>query len=353
MPRKAIVGVTMGDAAGIGPEIILMALQREDVRAAANYVVYGSPEVMVRAADAVGWKGVIREASGPKDCAFKDGVLDVIRCRTVSLDDCPYGKVSAVCGDLAFEAVRRAIADAMAGLIDATATAPLNKEALSLAGYKFPGHTEIYAHFTRTTEYAMLLMEGSFRVAHISTHVSLSDAIKAVTKERVVTVVKLVHEALTEMGIEKPRIAVAGLNPHAGENGLFGREDLERLVPAVAETAALGATGPYPPDSVFSRAAGGEFDAVIAMYHDQGHIPLKMVGFRYCECQGDGPTISGINVTLGSPVIRCSVDHGTAFDRAGKGTADGGSMGTAMLTAAEMAAGKLKRNESARSAAAV
>ena len=188
----------------------------------------------------------------------------------------------------------------------------------------------------------MLLMEGKFRVAHISTHVSLFDAIKAVKKDRVVAVIKLTHEALTGMGIDKPRIAVAGLNPHAGEHGMFGREDIDELVPAVAETVSLGATGPYPPDSVFSRAAGGEFDAVIAMYHDQGHIPLKMVGFRYCECQGDGPTISGINVTLGAPVIRCSVDHGTAFDRAGKGTADPGSMGTAMITAAGMAAGKLR-----------
>jgi 4-hydroxythreonine-4-phosphate dehydrogenase len=350
MLRKPIVGVTMGDAAGIGPEIILMALLREDVRAAANYVVYGAPEVMARAADVVGWRGVVREAADPRDCSFTEGVLDVIRCRQVSLADCPYGKVSAVCGDLAFESVRRAIEDAKAGLIDATATAPLNKEALSLAGHKYPGHTEIYAHFTNTTEYAMLLMEGDFRVAHISTHVSLFDAIKAVRKERVVAVVKLVHEALTEMGIEKPRIAVAGLNPHAGENGLFGSEDAREIAPAVAETAGLGAVGPLPPDSVFSRAAGGEFDAVIAMYHDQGHIPLKMIGFRYCECKGDGPTISGINVTLGSPVIRCSVDHGTAFDRAGKGTADGGSMGTAMLTAASMAAGILKKKNGAAGA---
>lgn len=346
MARKPIVGVTMGDAAGIGPEIILLALKRDEVRAAADYLVYGAPEVMARAADVVGWKGVIREASGPGDCSFKEGVLNVVRCRQVSLPDCAWGRVSAACGDLAFQSVRRAIEDALAGLIDATATAPLNKEALSLAGHKFPGHTEIYARFTETAEYAMLLMEGSFRVAHISTHVSLFDAIKAVRKDRVVAVIKLVHEALTEMGIEKPRIAVAGLNPHAGENGLFGQEDRRELVPAVAETAALGATGPYPPDSVFSRAAGGEFDAVIAMYHDQGHIPLKMIGFRYCECKGDGPTISGINVTLGSPVIRCSVDHGTAFDRAGKGTADGGSMGTAMLTAAEMAAGKLRKERS-------
>lgn len=348
MAKKPIVGVTMGDAAGIGPEIILMALRREDVRAAADYAVYGSPEVMARAAGVVGWKGVVREANGPADCSFADGTLDVIRCGPASLADCAFGQVSAICGDLAFESIRRAIEDAKAGLIDATATAPLNKEALSRAGHKFAGHTEIYAHFTGSTDYAMLLMEGDLRVAHVSTHVSLFDAIKAVKKDRVVAVIGLVHEALLDMGIAAPRIAVAGLNPHAGENGLFGREDIEELVPAVAEAASLGAVGPFPPDTVFSRATGGEYDAVIAMYHDQGHIPLKMVGFRYCECDPDGPKISGINVTLGTSVIRCSVDHGTAFDLAGKGSADSGSMASAMIMAAGMAAGKNKRKEKER-----
>ena len=342
MAKKPIVGVTIGDAAGIGPEIILMALAREDVRAVADYVVYGSPEVMVRAADVVGWKGIIREAGSPKDCAFKEGVLDVIRCGAVPLSDCTFGKVSKACGDLAFKSVRRAIEDAMANLIDATATAPLNKEALNLAGHKYAGHTEIYAHFTNTKKYTMLLIEGDFRIAHVSTHLSLSDAIKAVRKDRVVTVIKLVHEALLGIGIDKPRIAVAGLNPHAGEGGLFGREDIDELVPAVAETAVLGAVGPMPPDTVFSRALGGEYDVVIAMYHDQGHIPFKMVGFRYDARKSDSPNISGINVTLGLPVIRCSVDHGTAFDRAGTGSADCGSMAASMIMAAKTAAARLK-----------
>ncbi|MDP2790236.1 MAG: 4-hydroxythreonine-4-phosphate dehydrogenase PdxA [Rectinemataceae bacterium] len=348
--RKPIVGVTMGDAAGIGPEIILMALARREVRAAGDYVVYGLPEVMARAAALVGWKGEIREAPEGEEFLFKEGLLNVVRCGAGSLDGIDYGAVSARCGQLAFDAIKRAIEDALAERIDATASAPLNKEALSQAGIKFPGHTEIYAHFTNTIEYAMLLMEGNFRVAHISTHVSLFDAIKAVKKERVATVIRLVHEALTEMGIRKPRIAVAGLNPHAGENGLFGREEIEEIGPAVAQTASLGAVGPLPPDSVFSRAAGGEFDAVIAMYHDQGHIPLKMVGFRYCECEAEGPSISGINVTLGSPVIRCSVDHGTAFNIAGTGSADPGSMATAMITAAEMAAGAMIRRKGATGA---
>lgn len=340
---RPLVGVTMGDPAGIGPEVIAMALKREDVRAAGEFVVYGSPEAMERAAATVGLAAPVNGAADVEHCVFGANLINVVRCGELPLAGYELGKVSAACGALAFESVRRAIEDALAGKIHATATAPLNKEALALAGIKFPGHTEIYAHFTGSSEYAMLLMEGNLRVAHVSTHVSLADAIKAVTKPRVESVIRLVHEALAEMGISKPRIAVAGLNPHAGENGLFGKEDIEHIMPAVKATAALGALGPFPADSVFSRAAGGEFDAVIAMYHDQGHIALKMVGFRYCECAPDAPSISGINVTLGSSVIRCSVDHGTAFDRAGKGTADPGSMATAMMTAAEMAAGKIRR----------
>lgn len=338
MKRKPIVGITMGDAAGIGPEIVLKAYDDPEARAAGDYLVYGSPEVMDRAAAFVGWSGRLREVDSPLDCRFEPRVLEVVRCRALSLSDCPVGEVSAPAGDLAFESIRRAIADALAGHIDATATAPINKEALSLAGHQFAGHTEIYAHFTKTVDYTMFLLEGALRVAHVSTHVSLRRAISLVKKDRIVAVVKLVHDALTGMGFPSPRIAVSGLNPHAGENGLFGREEIEEIAPAVAETAHLGALGPFPPDTVFSRAAGGEYDAVVAMYHDQGHIPVKMAGFRYGG--GEGPKISGINITLGTPVIRCSVDHGTAFDRAGKGTADPHSMVSALIAAAGMVVGR-------------
>lgn len=338
--RKPIVGITMGDAAGIGPEIILKAYEVPEARDAADYLVYGSPAVMARAASFVGWKGRILEVSGPEACRFEPGTLEVVSCRPVTLDECKIGEVSAACGDLAFLAIKRAIEDALAGKIDATATAPLNKDALSQAGHKFAGHTEIYAYFTGTTDYTMLLMEGPLRVVHVSTHVSLREAIDRVKKDRVVTVIRLVHEALTGMGIANPRIAVAGLNPHAGENGLFGREEIDEIRPAIAEAKSLGAIGPFPPDTVFSRASGGEYDAVVAMYHDQGHIAVKMAGFRYGG--EEGPKISGINVTLGTPVIRCSVDHGTAFDRAGKGTADEGSMVSAMVAAAGMGRSKMQ-----------
>jgi len=340
MARKPIVGVTMGDPAGIGPEIVLKAFQSPAVLDAADYLVYGSPEAMERAAGLPGaTAGLrIREVGSPGDCRFAPGTVEVLRCGGLDLSAFKIGEVSAACGDAAFLAIERAIEDALAGRIDATATAPINKEALRLAGRHFAGHTEIYAHFTGTTDYTMLLMEGSLRVAHVSTHVSLREAIALAKKERIVTVVRLLHQALAGMGIGEPRIAVAGLNPHAGENGLFGREEIEEIAPAVAQAAALGARGPFPPDTVFSRAAGGEFDAVVAMYHDQGHIPLKMAGFRYGG--ESGPKISGINITLGTPVIRCSVDHGTAFDRAGTGQADPGSMEAAMIAAAGMASSR-------------
>lgn len=338
MANKPIVGITMGDAAGIGPEIILKALDNNEARAAANYLVYGSPEVMERAVTFVNWKGRVREVAHPADCLFRDNEIEVVPCGKITLEDCKTGEVSAACGDLAFQSIQRAIEDAKAGLIDATATAPINKDALSRAGHKFAGHTEIYAHFTNTADYTMLLLEGNLRVVHVSTHVSLRQAIELVKKDRIVRVIKLVRGALIGMGITNPRIAVAGLNPHAGENGMFGREEIDEIAPAVAEAAGLGAVGPFPPDTVFSRAAGGEYDAVVAMYHDQGHIPVKMAGFRYGG--SDGPRISGINITLGTPVIRCSVDHGTAFDRAGKGLADEGSMVSAMIAAAGMARSK-------------
>lgn len=340
MPNKPIVGITMGDAAGIGPEIILKAVDNNEARIAANYLVYGSPQVMKRAAASLKWKGSVIEVTSVAECRFGYGEIEVIPCRNIALKNCRIGEVSAECGDLAFLSIRRAIDDARAGLIDATATAPINKEALSRAGHKFAGHTEIYAHFTNTADYTMLLMEGNLRVVHVSTHVSLRQAIELVKMDRIVAVIKLVREALLGMGIKNPRIAVAGLNPHAGENGIFGREEIEEIAPAVVEAAELGAVGPFPPDTVFSHAAGGEYDAVVAMYHDQGHIPLKTIGFRYGGLEG--PKISGINITLGTPVIRCSVDHGTAFDRAGKGVADESSMVSAMVAAAAMARSKIK-----------
>jgi 4-hydroxythreonine-4-phosphate dehydrogenase len=206
----------------------------------------------------------------------------------------------------------------MNGEIDATVTGPLNKEAINLAGHHFSGHTEIYAHFTDTSDYTMMLADNDLRVVHVSTHVSLREACDRVKKDRVLKVIRLAHDACRRIGIGEPRVGVAGLNPHAGENGLFGREEIDEIAPAVREAVAAGinAEGPIPPDSIFSKAKGGWYDIVVAMYHDQGHIPLKLSGFRWNEETGRWDT-NGVNITLGLPIIRTSVDHGTAFDKAG------------------------------------
>ena len=228
---------------------------------------------------------------------------------------------------------------AAAGEIDAIVTAPVNKEALAAAGVPHSGHTEILASLTGTKAYAMLLMGRDLRVIHVTTHVALRRVPDLVTRERVLRTIRLGHEAMRRLGMTAPRLAVCGLNPHAGEGGLFGEEDQREIQPAITDARAEGidATGPWPADTVMSRAAGGEFDCVVAMYHDQGHVPVKTLGFRYDDAQKAWTGLSGVNVTVGLPILRVSVDHGTAFDRAGKGTANPESMIEAILVAAEMA----------------
>nr|MBA3471652.1 4-hydroxythreonine-4-phosphate dehydrogenase PdxA [Rubrobacter sp.] len=227
----------------------------------------------------------------------------------------------------------RATELALEGSVGAIATAPLNKEAMHMGGYKYPGHTEILAELTGTKDFAMMLQTEELRVIHVSTHVSLREAIDRVSKERVLTVIHLARDALAKIGVEEPKIAVAGLNPHAGENGLFGDEDTEHIAPAVAEAREEGidVTGPHPPDTVFAKARKGEFDMVVVQYHDQGHIPIKLMGFE-----------GGVNVTVGLPFFRTSVDHGTAFDIASTGRADHSSMRTAIELARDLA---LSENE--------
>jgi 4-hydroxythreonine-4-phosphate dehydrogenase len=213
-------------------------------------------------------------------------------------------------------------------LIDATITGPIHKEAIQQAGFHFAGHTEIYAALTNTKDYTMMLADGHFRVVHVSTHVSLSDAIKRVKKARVLKVIQLAHDALRKINIENPHIAVAGLNPHAGENGLFGTEEIDEIIPAIEEAKKLGinAEGPFPPDTIFPKMKGGQYDVVVCMYHDQGHIPTKLLGFNYNHSNNRWEGLSGVNITLGLPIIRVSVDHGVAFDKGGKGEANADSM---------------------------
>ncbi|MFQ5881852.1 MAG: 4-hydroxythreonine-4-phosphate dehydrogenase PdxA [Candidatus Methylomirabilales bacterium] len=318
----------MGDPAGIGPEIILKALSREAVYRQAVPVVIGDGAILGRARGYVGTAIGIRRIGSPAEATGRFGQVEVLDLRNIDVETCAPGVLSAEAGRAAVEYVLKAIDLTLAGELDGVVTAPLNKEAMHLAGYRFAGHTEIFAKRTGSQSHAMMLVAGRLRVLHVSTHIPLREACDWVKKERVLQVIRLARQVGGVLGMQRPRIAVAGLNPHAGEHGLFGREELEEIAPAVAAARADGidAAGPLPADTVFYRASRGEFDFVVAMYHDQGHIPVKLCGFD-----------RGINVTVGLPIIRTSVDHGTAFDIAGKGTADPRSLLEAIRWAIRMA----------------
>jgi 4-hydroxythreonine-4-phosphate dehydrogenase len=250
--------------------------------------------------------------------------------------------VSAEGGEQAYQAVAIATRLALQGTVAAIVTAPLNKEALHLAGHDFPGHTELLASLTGVTGSVMMLAHGNFRVSHVSTHCALEDVPKRATADRIARVIDLTLTTLRKLGIEHPRVAVAALNPHAGEGGIFGRHDIDVTEPLVRDYVARGERifGPVPGDTVFVKLRGGDYDAVIAMYHDQGHIPVKLLGFSVDPATGRWTSLSGVNVTLGLPVIRTSVDHGTAFDIAGRGTADETSLIEAVDYALQLAAPK-------------
>jgi 4-hydroxythreonine-4-phosphate dehydrogenase len=330
MNDRPVLGITMGDPSGIGPEITVKALGKREVYDGCRPVVVGDAGVMEKAVrEAVKRRDlVINPVSSLGECRFCHGTIDVFDLRNVEPDKLKIGAVDPMSGEAAFGAVKKVIELALAKEVDATITNPLNKEALNLAGHHYSGHTEIYADLTGTKEYSMMLAHGELRVVHVSTHVSLREACDRVKKERVLRVIELAHDACGRLGIGKPRIGVAGLNPHAGEHGLFGREEIEEIIPAIEAARAKGinAEGPVPPDTVFSKAHGGMFDIVAAMYHDQGHIPLKVLGFQYDKSAGKWKAVEGVNITLGLPIIRSSVDHGTAFGHAWQGSANESSL---------------------------
>lgn len=340
---RPLIGITLGDPAGIGPEITVKALADHRINEKCRPVVIGDARVLKNAARIVGRPEIrINVIEQPSDGAFCPGCIDVIDIKTVDPETLPVGKISAMAGEAAFQYVKKAIELAMAGEVEATVTNALNKEALNLAGHHYSGHTEIYAKFTGTEKYTMMLAHKNLRVVHVSTHVALREACDRVKKKRILEVIRIAEQACKDMGIENPRIGVAGLNPHCGENGLFGREEIEEIMPAVEEARADGiaADGPIPADTIFSKARGGWYDVVVAMYHDQGHIPLKVVGFVYNEKAQKWDAVEGVNITLGLPIIRTSVDHGTAFDQAGNGTANELSLLNAIDYAVRFADGK-------------
>ena len=344
MSKKPILGITMGDPASIGPEITVKALSDPAIYEKCSPIIIGDAAVMEAAMGIVGKDVKINAVSDVKEAKFEFGTIDVYDMKLVDMDKLERGVVSDMAGNAAFQYVKKVIELAMNHEVDATVTNALNKEAMNFAGHHYSGHTEIYAEYTGTKKYTMMLAHENLRVVHVSTHVSLREACDRVKKDRVLEVIRIADQACKELGIKEPKIGVAGLNPHSGENGMFGREEIEEITPAIEAAKGEGiiVDGPVPPDTVFSKARGGWYDIVVAMYHDQGHIPLKVVGFVYNQAEQKWDAVAGVNITLGLPIIRASVDHGTAFDQAGKGVANELSLINAMDYAIRMSEGRTK-----------
>lgn len=316
-----IIAITMGDAAGVGPEIIVKSFAHGELFDRCRPLVIGDARRLRLAAQIVASPLTVHAIKSTEEALFRRGIIDCVDLELIP-EDLPWGKLSAVAGDAAYQFVKKAVELMQAHEVDAICTAPLNKEALRAGGHAYPGHTEMLAALTGVEEVSMMLMTPKLRVIHVTTHIGLIDAIAKIEPGLVERTILRGNEALVRSGIAHPRIGVCGINPHAGEHGLFGYgEEEKKIEPAIAVLKARGLDieGPLPADTLFFRAQRGDFDLVVAMYHDQGHGPVKVLGIE-----------AGVNVTVGLPVIRTSVDHGTAFDIAGTGRADERSMITAI-----------------------
>ncbi|MBL8528676.1 MAG: 4-hydroxythreonine-4-phosphate dehydrogenase PdxA [Burkholderiales bacterium] len=328
-PYRPVIGITMGDAAGVGPEVIVKSLGHASVYERCRPVVIGDAARLRLAGTLIGGQvPAVRTVASPAEARYECGTVDCIDLGLIP-PDLPFGQLSAVAGDAAYRYIERAVELTRTEQIDAICTAPLNKEALHAGGHKFPGHTEMLAHLTGTPEVSMMLVAPKLRVIHVTTHIGLIDAIARIEPGLVARTIERAHETLERAGIPRPHIGVCGINPHAGEGGLFGHgEEAEKIEPAIEACRAEGINveGPLPADTLFFRAGRGDFDVVVAMYHDQGHGPVKVLGVEH-----------GVNITVGLPVIRTSVDHGTAFDIAGMGTVDERSMLEALRQGIDLA----------------
>jgi 4-hydroxythreonine-4-phosphate dehydrogenase len=321
------IAITIGDPSGIGSEIIAKALS-DNIDQSFHYIVVGSEKVMLEGIRIAKANLNTNKIYSIDQSIDKYGTINVLEVfDDFDIRKLEYGKIQTQSGLLAGKSIEKAIALAVNGEVDAVVTAPINKESFKLAGYPYPGHTEMFADLTHTKDYSMILMHGNLRVAHVTTHVSMENAVKMIVKERVLKTIKVANNACINLGIEKPVIAVLGLNPHAGENGLFGRQEIEEILPAINEAQNIGinAIGPLPGDTAFPKALSGMYDCMVVMYHDQGHIPVKLLGFSLNK-NGIWEEVKGVNISFGMPIIRVSVDHGTAFGKAGKGTANASSL---------------------------
>ncbi|MBA5868195.1 MAG: 4-hydroxythreonine-4-phosphate dehydrogenase PdxA [Nitrospira sp. CR1.3] len=332
-PHKPLLGITMGDPAGIGPEVIAKALAGGKLRRLCLPLVIGSLSVMQQTVKRLRLKLDVVPVSGHRRAAFRSNQIAVLDPLERPLGRVKLGAAAPETGRASVAFIKKGVHLAQIGCIDGIVTAPINKEAINMAGCHFPGHTELLAHLTQTEESGMMIVGGPLKIMFVTTHVAIKDLSALLTKPKIEKGIRLAHLALTKLfGIKRPRIGVAALNPHAGEHGLFGNEEARVIFPAARAAQAKGilASDPLPADTLFGRAARGEFDGVVALYHDQGLIPLKLVAFGTC-----------VNLTVGLPIIRTSVDHGTAFDIVGKGVADPGSLMEAVALAATLA---MKRN---------
>ena len=357
--KKPILGISMGDPFGNGPEITVRALSDASVYDRCRPLVVGDASSMgyaLKVAEKVhGIKLELNIVRTPAEGRYTYGTIDLMDMKLVPADSIPDTSnlekpepfrigACAIGGEASFQYVKKVIELAMAGEIDATVTNALSKEAINMAGHHYSGHTEIYADYTNTQKYTMMLAHDDLRVVHVSTHVSLREACDRVKKARVLECIRIANEGCKALGIQEPKIGVAGLNPHCGENGMFGWEEVQEIQPAIDEAMAEGICipekKPTPPDTIFSKALGGWYDICVVMYHDQGHIPLKVKGFVYNREEKHWEAVAGVNVTLGLPIIRASVDHGTGFGHAGSGHANELSLVNAMDYAIVMANAK-------------
>jgi len=331
---RPVIGITMGDPVGVGPEIVCMALGKKKIYDNARPLVIGDPGILEMASAMTGTDLKIRIIKDPDSAVYESGTVNVVGISQLPCDTHKWGQPSRQTGRAMMEYIQTAIEMAKTGKIDALVTAPINKAAMKLAGGKYPGHTEILAQQTNTKNYAMMMAGNYLRVVLVTIHIPLRDVAKTLDEDLIYSMIRLTHEALkSRFGIPDPAIAVAGLNPHAGEDEMFGHEEVGIIRPAISRAVSDGinATGPHPPDTVFYHARAGSYDAVVCMYHDQGLIPFKLVHFQ-----------DGVNTTLGLPIIRISVDHGTAYDIAGKAVADPGSLIAAIKMAADHASRKIQ-----------
>lgn len=342
-----ILAITMGDPAGIGPEIAARVFAMKDLYLVCRPLLIGNAVIMESALAVAGVDLKIHPVKEVKEALFQSGTIDLLDLPVEHPESIEFGKISVVAGDIAFRSIVKAIELAMSGKVDGTVTNPINKAAINAAGHYFSGHTEIYAQYTNSPKYAMLLADEKLKVIHVSTHVSLRKACDLVKTGRVLETIRLLNEGLQMIGFEMPRIGVAGLNPHAGDSGLFGDEEINEIVPAIlkAREEGISVEGPFPPDTLFALANGGRFDGCVAMYHDQGHIPFKFAGFVWDEGSGSMKSVKGVNITLGLPIIRTSVDHGTAFEIAGKGIASPDALLCAIEYAVKIYESKLKNKK--------